>query len=186
MRLSPLFTLTFLPQFSIDRIINGSKEQSIETSDSNAQWKSLQPSFPCLHYHNLLNSYLQSSQSLFHSNVSPKKEPVNGYQSFLKINQPKRQRKQSVERKPRQAYSAKQLERLESEFQVDKYLSVSKRMELSTALTLTEVQIKTWFQNRSYLYFRTKWKKQMAANWHLHNHTTNISHLPTNQHPTNF
>ena len=43
-------------------------------------------------------------------------------------------------------------------FQADKYLSVSKRMELSRTLTLTEVQIKTWFQNR-----RTKWKKQMAA-----------------------
>ena len=43
-------------------------------------------------------------------------------------------------------------------FQADKYLSVSKRLELSKTLNLTEVQIKTWFQNR-----RTKWKKQMAA-----------------------
>ena len=43
-------------------------------------------------------------------------------------------------------------------FQVDKYLSVSKRMELSKALNLTEVQIKTWFQNR-----RTKWKKQLTS-----------------------
>ncbi|XP_022661739.1 homeobox protein Hox-A7-like isoform X2 [Varroa destructor] len=70
----------------------------------------------------------------------------------------RRPRRAGVERKPRQAYTAKQLERLEAEFKVDKYLSVSKRMELSAALNLTEVQIKTWFQNR-----RTKWKKQMTA-----------------------
>ncbi|KAH9417744.1 hypothetical protein DERP_011455, partial [Dermatophagoides pteronyssinus] len=52
------------------------------------------------------------------------------------------------ERRPRQAYNTKQLERLESEFQNDKYLTVSKRIELSCALSLSEVQIKTWFQNR--------------------------------------
>ncbi|XP_026477733.1 homeobox protein ceh-19-like [Ctenocephalides felis] len=69
-----------------------------------------------------------------------------------------RSRKSGVDRKPRQAYSAKQLERLEGEFKLDKYLSVSKRMELSRSLDLTEVQIKTWFQNR-----RTKWKKQLTS-----------------------
>ncbi|XP_063706122.1 homeobox protein MSX-2-like [Culicoides brevitarsis] len=70
----------------------------------------------------------------------------------------KRTRKPGIDRKPRQAYSAKQLERLENEFKNDKYLSVSKRMELSKMLNLTEVQIKTWFQNR-----RTKWKKQLTS-----------------------
>ncbi|KAE8737933.1 hypothetical protein FOCC_FOCC016598, partial [Frankliniella occidentalis] len=92
----------------------------------------------------------------------------------------RRSRKPGLDRKPRQAYSARQLERLETEFkvgqsdnlvvihvnpdtlQVDKYLSVSKRMELSKALSLTEVQIKTWFQNR-----RTKWKKQMTTRYKL-------------------
>lgn len=70
----------------------------------------------------------------------------------------KRSRKPGIDRKPRQAYSVKQLEKLENEFKQDKYLSVSKRMELSKTLNLTEVQIKTWFQNR-----RTKWKKQLTS-----------------------
>ncbi|XP_034138276.1 protein zerknuellt 1 [Drosophila guanche] len=67
-------------------------------------------------------------------------------------------KKKCVDRKPRQAYSSKQLDRLEHEFKLDKYLSVSKRIELSRSLLLTEAQIKTWFQNR-----RTKWKKQLTS-----------------------
>lgn len=59
-----------------------------------------------------------------------------------------RLRKSGIDRKPRQAYSQMQLEKLEAEFKNDKYLSVSKRLELSKSLNLTEVQIKTWFQNR--------------------------------------
>ncbi|PVD36020.1 hypothetical protein C0Q70_02990 [Pomacea canaliculata] len=83
------------------------------------------------------------------------------YQRHLMIEAQKssarRQRRVVVDRKPRQAYSSTQLERLEEEFKKDRYLSVSKRVELSKDLSLTETQIKTWFQNR-----RTKWKKQMA------------------------
>ncbi|XP_067935864.1 homeobox protein ceh-19-like [Watersipora subatra] len=82
----------------------------------------------------------------------------------------RRIRKPGLDRKPRQAYSTTQLDQLEIEFkqdydgmlyifiQKDKYLSVNKRAELSKSLSLTETQIKTWFQNR-----RTKWKKQVAA-----------------------
>lgn len=57
-------------------------------------------------------------------------------------------KKTGIDRKPRQAYSQSQLEELEREFKNDKYLSVSKRLELSKTLNLTEVQIKTWYQVR--------------------------------------
>ncbi|KJH44390.1 homeobox domain protein [Dictyocaulus viviparus] len=69
----------------------------------------------------------------------------------------KRARKPVGDRKPRQAYTAVQLEKLELEFQSDKYLSVQKRIQLSRSLNLSETQVKTWFQNR-----RTKWKKQLT------------------------
>lgn len=90
-----------------------------------------------------------------------KKKHYNCLFTHLKIGPKllgKRSRKSGIDRKPRQAYSVKQLEKLENEFKQDKYLSVSKRMELSKTLNLTEVQIKTWFQNR-----RTKWKKQLTS-----------------------
>ncbi|RWS15250.1 homeobox protein HMX2-like protein [Dinothrombium tinctorium] len=171
-------------KFSIDRIINGSKDSFVERKhhEYSSQWKNSHV-VPCLHYHTLLNTYLHYSQTPFHPDTNSLKESesIHQFHSLIKINQAKRQRKQNVERKPRQAYSAKQLERLEAEFQIDKYLSVSKRMELSAALTLTEVQIKTWFQNR-----RTKWKKQMAANWHLHNQTISISELQSPQSSMEF
>ncbi|XP_032573240.1 homeobox protein MSH-C isoform X2 [Drosophila sechellia] len=88
--------------------------------------------------------------------------------------QEKQLRKKFTDRKPRQAYSASQLERLENEFNLDKYLSVSKRVELSKSLSLTEVQVKTWFQNR-----RTKWKKQLTSRLKIaHRHGLWIPTLP--------
>ncbi|CAG9795195.1 unnamed protein product [Diatraea saccharalis] len=93
-----------------------------------------------------------------HSIAADAKEELLPSNDLVDDKSNRRPRRVGPERKPRQAYSAKQLERLEAEFKLDKYLSVSKRMELSKALGLTEVQIKTWFQNR-----RTKWKKQLTS-----------------------
>ncbi|XP_065575002.1 barH-like 1 homeobox protein [Artemia franciscana] len=61
-------------------------------------------------------------------------------------------------KRPRTAFSASQIKSLESEFERNKYLSVSKRLQLSKQLKLTETQIKIWFQNR-----RTKWKRKYTS-----------------------
>lgn len=63
-----------------------------------------------------------------------------------------------TKKRPRSTFSAEQINELEREFQRSKYLSVSRRIELSELLVLTEAQIKIWFQNR-----RTKWKRKLAA-----------------------
>ena len=66
----------------------------------------------------------------------------------------RRARKANFDRKPRQAYTSKQLERLEVEFKGDKYLTVSKRVHLAEALDLTEAQVKTWYDQLSHLQLR--------------------------------
>eukprot|EP00096_Caligus_rogercresseyi_P016596 TRINITY_DN9313_c0_g1_i1.p1 TRINITY_DN9313_c0_g1~~TRINITY_DN9313_c0_g1_i1.p1 ORF type:complete len:241 (-),score=66.48 TRINITY_DN9313_c0_g1_i1:316-1017(-) len=140
----------------MDSLANGEEEEDEEEEDldelllqgsstpSGMQllYQSLGPSSPHYLYSQWLNA--RSANMLF--GLQAPKPPG------------RRARKPGIDRKPRQAYSAKQLEHLENEFKTDKYLSVSKRLDLSKSLNLTEVQIKTWFQNR-----RTKWKKQMAA-----------------------
>lgn len=58
-------------------------------------------------------------------------------------------------RRARTAFTYEQLVALENKFRVTRYLSVCERLNLALSLSLTETQVKIWFQNR-----RTKWKKQ--------------------------
>ncbi|CAL8299206.1 unnamed protein product [Merluccius merluccius] len=61
----------------------------------------------------------------------------------------------SKPRRARTAFTYEQLVALESKFRATRYLSVCERLNLALSLSLTETQVKIWFQNR-----RTKWKKQ--------------------------
>ncbi|KAL3982335.1 Homeobox domain family protein [Acanthocheilonema viteae] len=68
-------------------------------------------------------------------------------------------RAQSVFKKPqkkkaRTTFTGRQIFELEKQFEKKKYLSSSERGELAKLLSVTETQVKIWFQNR-----RTKWKK---------------------------
>ncbi|XP_039093827.1 NK1 transcription factor-related protein 2 [Hyaena hyaena] len=71
---------------------------------------------------------------------------------------PRRRRPEPRCAKPRRARTAftyEQLVALENKFRATRYLSVCERLNLALSLSLTETQVKIWFQNR-----RTKWKKQ--------------------------
>ncbi|CAF0818735.1 unnamed protein product [Rotaria sp. Silwood1] len=67
----------------------------------------------------------------------------------LLINTQKKKKK-----KARTTFTGKQIFELEKKFEDKKYLSSTERAEMATLLTVTETQVKIWFQNR-----RTKWKK---------------------------
>ena len=58
-------------------------------------------------------------------------------------------------RRSRTVFSEEQLLALEKTFDEKKYLSTPDRANLAESLGLTQVQVKTWYQNR-----RMKWKKQ--------------------------
>ncbi|CAL8083845.1 unnamed protein product [Calicophoron daubneyi] len=65
-------------------------------------------------------------------------------------------------RKARTAFTDQQLNELEHSFDKQKYLAVQDRMDLANRLGLSDMQVKTWYQNR-----RTKWKRQTAVGLEL-------------------
>ena len=57
-------------------------------------------------------------------------------------------------RRRRTAFTHAQLQYLERKFRCQKYLSVADRADVAEALSLTETQVKTWYQNRRLVHER--------------------------------
>ena len=56
-------------------------------------------------------------------------------------------------KKARSSFNRMQLYELEKIFMESKYLTISERIEIANKVKMTDMQVKTWFQNR-----RTKWR----------------------------
>ena len=72
----------------------------------------------------------------------------------------------------RPCFSSHQTRELEREFGVCQYVTRRRRIELAYSLSLTEKQIKTWFQNRRVK--ERKQKKLSGSNEHV---TVSYTHL---------
>ncbi|XP_056010366.1 brain-specific homeobox protein homolog isoform X1 [Ostrea edulis] len=104
------------------------------------------PYFPGIFYP---HQVLQQTQNFLHKHPEhPFLMPTVAGFPLAPIYQHDSPGKHCRRRKARTVFSDQQLNGLEKRFEAQRYLSTPERVELANQLSLSETQVKTWFQNR--------------------------------------
>ncbi|CAL8281926.1 unnamed protein product [Arctogadus glacialis] len=93
-----------------------------------------------------MNSSQQFAKDRFAANLT-------SFTVVRRVGHPYQNRTPPKRKKPRTSFSRLQVSELEKRFYRQKYLASAERSCLAKSLTMTDAQVKTWFQNR-----RTKWR----------------------------
>ncbi|KAG9508394.1 Homeobox protein HMX2, partial [Fragariocoptes setiger] len=115
------------------------------------------------------NSHSHSHSHLTHSStqqhlhlhqLAQQQQHHHHHQHQHQSHQHQQQQHLSRKKKTRTVFTRSQVTTLENTFNHKKYLTSNERSCLAISLSLTETQVKIWFQNR-----RNKWKRQVSAEY---------------------